>query len=67
MGPNLISIIDRIPDYTRSGLEKLHCSFNESQGDNQELLNNCRMFSTLFGEGSLMRVQYPKCAYGPYC
>ena len=22
---------------------------------------------TLFGKGSLMRVQYPKCAYGPYC
>ena len=23
--------------------------------------------TTLFGEGSLMRVHYPKCAYGPYC
>ena len=23
--------------------------------------------TTLFGEGSLMRVQYPKYAYGPYC
>ena len=22
---------------------------------------------TVFGKGSLMRVQYPKCAYGPYC
>ena len=22
---------------------------------------------TLFGLGSLTRVQYPKCAYGPYC
>ena len=23
--------------------------------------------TTLFGEGSLMRVHYPKCKYGPYC
>ena len=23
--------------------------------------------TTLFDLGSLMRVQYPKCAYGPYC
>ena len=23
--------------------------------------------TTLFGEGSLTRVQYPKCAYDPYC
>ena len=23
--------------------------------------------TTLFGQGFLMRVQYPKCAYGPYC
>ena len=22
---------------------------------------------TLFGQGSLTRVQYPKCAYGPFC
>ena len=25
------------------------------------------LLTTLFGLGSLTRVQYPKCAYGPYC
>ena len=53
MGKNMISVIDRIPDKIRSGLDKLHCSSRDIYVKAKQkppylklLCNICAMFES---------------------
>ena len=47
-------------------LSRMVLNFSESKNYNPYLTNRIDFLNYMFGSGPLMKVQYPKCAYGPY-